>query len=129
MAGRTPIMFDSAQTVLPLIQSGKLTGIGIAAKERFAFLPEIPTMAELGYPDVEAVGWIGMAAPAGTPPEILDKLNQAVKDAFKTEQVASQMKRMAFVPVGDSREEFTNFIKSEQARWKQVLDQTGVKIN
>lgn len=128
MAGRTPVMFDSAQAVLPLINSGKLTGIGIAAPSRFPFLPEIPTMAELGLEGFEAVGWIGLAAPAGTPEPVLDVLNQAVREALETDTVATTMKEMAFVPAGNTRQYFAAFIESEQAKWKKVLEDTKVRI-
>lgn len=128
MAGYTPIMFDSLQAILPLINSKKMTGIGIAAMTRSPFLPDLPTLDELGLKGFEAVGWIGLAAPAGTPEPVLDTLNAAVLEALKSDKVAKQMRDMAFIPVGDTRQEFGDFIQSEQKKWKKVLEETGVRI-
>ena len=75
-SGQIPVMFDAIPAVLPHVKSGRLRGLGIGSAQRSPFLPDVPTIAESGFPGFEAVGWIGIAAPATTPAPVLDKLNE-----------------------------------------------------
>ena len=126
-AGQIPVMFDAIPAVLPHVKSGRLRGLGIGSARRSTFLPEVPTIAESGFPGFEAVGWIGIAAPAKTPAAILDRLNGEVRRIINTPEMKERLATLAFTPVGDSREKFARFIKTEIARWGKAVRESGAK--
>ena len=103
IGGQIPVMFDAIPAVRPHIQSGKLRGLGIGTLKRSPFVSDLPTIAESGYPGFEAVGWIGIAAPAQTPPAILDKLNAQMVKILNQPDVKERLNTLAFTPVGDTR--------------------------
>jgi tripartite-type tricarboxylate transporter receptor subunit TctC len=127
--GDITILFDAIPGALPHVKAGAVKGIGIAALQRSPFLPDLPTLAEQGLPGFEAVGWIGLAAPAGTPAAILDRLNGEVRRILADPAVQERLKTLAFVPVGDTREQFTAFIASEIAKWSKVTREAGIKVD
>jgi tripartite-type tricarboxylate transporter receptor subunit TctC len=129
MAGQVPIMFDAIPAVLPHIKGGKLRGLGIGTRTRSPFLPDLPTIAESGYPGFEAVGWIGMVAPARTPEAILNKLNAEIVRILKEPEVKQRLDALAFTPVGDTRSEYAAFIKSEIAKWGKAVKDSGAKAD
>ena len=122
-------MFDAIPAVRPHIQSGKLRGLGIGTLKRSPFLPELPTIAESGYPGFEAVGWIGIAAPAQTPPAILDKLNTEMVKILNQPDIKERLNTLAFTPVGDTRAQFAAYIKSEIAKWGKAVKESGAKAD
>ena len=126
-SGQIPIMFDAIPAVLPHIKSGRLRGLGIGSARRSPFLPDVPTIAESGFPGFEAMGWIGIAAPARTPVAILDKLHAEIVRIINTPEMKERLATLAFTPVGDTREEFARFIKSEIARWGKAVKESGAK--
>jgi tripartite-type tricarboxylate transporter receptor subunit TctC len=126
-SGQIPIMFDAIPAVLPHVKSGRLRGMGIATLKRSPFLPEVPTIAESGYPGFEAVGWIGIAAPAKTPTPVLDKLNVEIVRIINTPEMKERLATLAFTPVGDTREQFARFIKAEIAKWGKAVRESGAK--
>jgi tripartite-type tricarboxylate transporter receptor subunit TctC len=126
-SGQIPIMFDAIPAVLPHVKSGRLRGMGIATLTRSPYLPEVPTIAESGYPGFEAVGWIGIAAPAKTPTPVLDKLNVEIVRIINTPEMKERLATLAFTPVGDTREQFARFIKSEIAKWGKAVKESGAK--
>jgi tripartite-type tricarboxylate transporter receptor subunit TctC len=129
IGGQIPVMFDAIPATLPHIKSGRLRGLGIATLKRSPFLPELPTIAEAGYAGFEAVGWIGIAAPAKTPAAILDKLNAEMVKIINEPDVKERLATLAFTPVGDSREQFTAFMKSEIAKWGKAVKDSGAKAD
>jgi tripartite-type tricarboxylate transporter receptor subunit TctC len=126
-SGQIPVMFDAIPAVLPHVKSGRLRGLGIGAAKRSPFLPDVPTIAESGYPEFEAVGWIGIAAPARTPAPVLDQLNAEVVRIINTPEMKARLATLAFTPVGDTREQFARFIKAEIARWGKAVRESGAK--
>ena len=100
-----------------------------STKTRAEVLPEVPTIAEQGYPGFVSVGWIGLAAPAKTPVAILDKLNGEIRKMLATPEAKERFQQLAFTPVGDSRKEFADFIKSEIAKWSKVAKESGAKAD
>lgn len=129
IGGQIPVMFDAIPGVLSQIKAGKLTALGIASSNRSPFLPDLPTIAEQGYPGFEAVGWIGVAAPAKTPEPILDKLSAEARRILNQPEVKERLTALAFIPVGDSREQFAAFIKAEMAKWAKVVKDSGAKVD
>jgi tripartite-type tricarboxylate transporter receptor subunit TctC len=126
-SGQIPMMFDAIPAVLPHVKSGRLRGLAIGSARRSTFLPDVPTVAESGFPGFEAVGWIGIAAPSKTPPAVLDKLNAEIRRIINTPEMKERLAALAFTPVGDSRDEFGRFIKSEIARWGKAVRESGAK--
>ena len=127
IGGQIPVMFDAIPATRPHIQSGKLRGLGIATLQRSPYLPDLPTIAEQGYPKFEAVGWIGIAAPAKTPAAILDKLNAEMVRILNQPDVKERLATLAFTPVPGTRAEFAAYIKSEIAKWGQAVKDSGAK--
>jgi tripartite-type tricarboxylate transporter receptor subunit TctC len=127
--GEIPVMFDAIPGVLAPIKSGKVKALGIASPKRSPFLPDLPTIAEQGYPGFEAVGWIGIAAPARTPEPILKTLQGAIAKALEQPEMQKRMSELAFVPVGDTPEQFTAFIKAENAKWAKAVKESGAKVD
>ena len=129
IGGQIPAMFDAIPATLPHMKSGKLRGLGIATLKRSQFVPDLPTIAESGYPGFEAVGWIGIAAPAKTPAAILDKLNAEMVKIINQPDVKERLATLAFTPVGDTRAQFAAYIKSEIAMWGKAVKDSGAKAD
>jgi tripartite-type tricarboxylate transporter receptor subunit TctC len=127
IGGQVPIMSDTVPGVLAQVKAGKLRALGVAIPDRSPFLPDVPTIAEQGYPGFESVGWIGLAAPAKTPPAILDRLNSEIRKMLQDPAVKARFEQLAFTPVGNSRAEFTAFVKSEITKWTKVAKDSGAK--
>jgi len=129
LGGQVQIMFDAIPGVAAQIKAGKLRALGIASPERSPFFPEVPTIAEQGYPGFAAVGWIGIVAPARTPEAVLDRLNAEVRRVIAKPEVRERLAALSFLPVGDSREHFAGFIREEVAKWAKVVKESGAKVD
>jgi tripartite-type tricarboxylate transporter receptor subunit TctC len=129
IGGNVPLMSDTIPGVLAQVKSGKLRALGVAIPKRSPHLPDVPTIAEQGYPDFESVGWIGLAAPAKTPNAILDQLNAEIRKMLADPAVLQKMNALAFEPIGGSREEFARFIKAEIGKWTKVARASGAKAD
>ena len=129
IGGQVPLMSDTIPGIRAQVAAGKLRAIGVAIPRRSQFLPDVPTIAEQGYAGFESVGWIGLGAPAKTPAPILDKLNAEIRKMLADPAVKARFEQLAFEPVGDSREQFTAFVKSEIAKWSKVAKDSGAKVD
>ena len=129
MGGQIPVMFDAIPATMPHIRSGKLRGLGIATLKRSSFLPELPTIAESGYAGFEAVGWIGIAAPAHTPTAVLDKLNAEMQRMLNEPDVKERLNTLAFTPMGGTRKEFGDYMKAEIAKWGKAVKDSGARVD
>lgn len=129
IGGNVPVMSDTVPGVLAQVKSGKLRAIGVAIPKRSPYLPEVPTIAEQGYPGFESVGWIGLAAPAKTPTAILERLNAEIRKMLNDPAVKERLDQLAFTPVGDARAEFNAFVKSEITKWTKVAKDSGAKAD
>jgi tripartite-type tricarboxylate transporter receptor subunit TctC len=127
LAGRTQVMFASASTVLPHVESGALRALASAARTRPSVAPNLPTMAELGMPDLDASIWFGIMAPAGTPAEVSEKLIRALDAAMKSEDLLSSLKRQGFEPLPGTPEEFASYIQHEMKKWSAAAQSAGLK--
>jgi tripartite-type tricarboxylate transporter receptor subunit TctC len=112
--------------LLPHIKSGSLRPIAIGAPERASTLPEVPTTAEIGMPDLLAENWHGMVAPAGTPAPIIATLNRITTEALQDPAVKEKLAIQGATVVGDSPEHFHAFLESEITRWAKVIKDAGV---
>jgi tripartite-type tricarboxylate transporter receptor subunit TctC len=123
LSGEVQFMFGSASTTIPHITAGKLKGLIVSSDERLANAPDIPTAAEAGMADLKATTWYGILAPAGTPPEIVQKLNEATVTALNSEAVSKRLQEggASYQIVGNTVEEFTDVIKRDIETWKEVV--------
>jgi tripartite-type tricarboxylate transporter receptor subunit TctC len=123
------IMFADVPVLLPQVQAGKIKALAVGGHMRVPALPDLPTMPELGYPQIEADNWYGMVAPAKTPPAIIAKLNAAAVAALHAPEVQEKLTGQGAVLVGDTPEQFTTFVREEIAKWAKVIETAGIKAN
>ncbi len=129
MGGAFPVMSDTVPGVLAQVKAGKLRALGVAIPQRSQFLPEVPTIAEQGYPGFESVGWIGLFAPVGTPPAIINKLNAEVQKMLASPEAKEKFQQLAFTAAGDSREHFAAWIRSEIVKWSRIAKESGARAD
>jgi len=127
VAGHTPISFGAAAPAVPLIKDGQLRALAVTGKERSPTLPEIPTMAEAGFPEVEGATWTAVVVPAGTPNEIVAKLHRLTVAALALPDVKEKLAAIAYVPIGNSPEECAAYFKSEMAKWGPIIKAAGLR--
>ncbi|HVG05474.1 MAG TPA: tripartite tricarboxylate transporter substrate binding protein [Burkholderiaceae bacterium] len=127
LAGRVSVMFDQISSALPHIRAGKLNALGVTTAKRSAVAPDIPTLAETGLPTFEATTWHGLLAPAGTPRDIVAKLNAETVKALNSPELIEKFKANGIDPVSSSPEQFAALIKTELQRWGDVVKAAGVK--
>jgi tripartite-type tricarboxylate transporter receptor subunit TctC len=127
MGGRLDAAAVGAPAVMQFIKSGKLRCIATGTTQRLAQLPDVPTVAEQGYPGFEMTQWYGMLAPASLPQPLADKLAAAAAKAVKEPAAVKLLESEAALTVGSTREEFARFIKAEQQRWKPVIARAKIK--
>jgi tripartite-type tricarboxylate transporter receptor subunit TctC len=126
IGGHVSAMFFTLQVVLPPAQDRRLRLLGVASKERVNAAPELPTLAEQGWPDFEADVWYGMLAPAGTPPDIIVKYNATVNEILRAPHIVERLAKPGFVAVGGSPEEFGKFIAADIVKWQKVVKEAGI---
>jgi tripartite-type tricarboxylate transporter receptor subunit TctC len=126
IGGRLDFMITTLPSVVGFIDSGKAKPLAVTMPERAKQLPEVPTIAESGYPDYRAAAWYGFAVPKGTPPEIVAKLREATVAAAKSPGVQRSLDIEGAVTIGSTPEEFGTFMQSESKRWATLIEQTGI---
>ncbi|MGC1779428.1 MAG: tripartite tricarboxylate transporter substrate binding protein [Xanthobacteraceae bacterium] len=129
LGGRVSLLFVDAATGLSYIRSGQLRALGVAAANRIPAMPKLPTISEVGVPGFEAWAWNGLAVPAGTPQEIIAKLNAACRKALTSPDVESRLAAISVIPAPSSPDEFAAYIKSETAKWRNVITAAGITLN
>ena len=127
MGGEVQLMFGTVVALVPHIQSGKLRALAVTGKKRSSLLTEVPTLAESGLPDYQAGSWYGVEAPAGTPREIIDRLNGVMVKALKQPDVVKRLAAEGAEVIGSTPEEFGAHIKSELARVGAVVRAAGIR--
>ena len=127
VGGEPKIGAGAVSTPLPFVKSGKLRGIAVSSSARIAALPEVPTFAESGFPGVEDYTWIAVFLPAGTPPAIVQRLNEACNQALQSADMRERLAALAFEPVGGSSQQFSAYVKTEIAKWGKVVREGNIK--
>jgi tripartite-type tricarboxylate transporter receptor subunit TctC len=122
------MVFLDLPVLLPQVKTGKLRPIAVGSKTRVPTLPDVPTTAEVGLPEVRAENWYGMVAPAATPPDVVAKLNKAAVEAMKDHAVQEKLSSQGATLVGDTPDAFAAFIRSEIDKWSGVAKAAGIKI-
>jgi len=126
LAGQVQLMFDVTPTALPQIRAGKLRALAVTSTERIPSLPDTPPLAQF-LPGYEAAGWIGVAAPAGTPPAIIDTLSKQLVAAVADEKIRTRFAELGAIPVSRQPAEFAKFIAAETEKWGKVIRDAGIK--
>ena len=127
--GETQLMFAVMQPLQPQIQAGKLRALAVTSAKRFPLLPELPTIAESGYPTFEALAWNGVLVPSGTPRPVIARLNAEINAILKQPDVVTKMHAAGFDLVGGTPEDFGALIKAEADKWAPVIRSANIKID
>lgn len=127
VAGVTQILFDTLATVLPQIKAGRLRPLGVTSAERSPLIPDVPTLKEAGFPGLDMSVYLGVLAPAGTPPEIVNKLASEIAAVTRDPEARQHFARQATDLISDTPEEFAAFIKADIERWEKITRETGIK--
>ena len=128
MAGRVSMVFAVLPTAYPYITSGKLRALAVSSSKRSPALPDVPTVSEAGVPGFDVTEWIGIFAPAGTPPEIITTLRNGFVKALESPDVADRLKKLGEAPVGSTPQELAAHLKSELDRWGRLAKVTKLEV-
>ena len=129
VAGRIQLMFDASAPLMANIKAGKLRALAIASASRIDSLPDTPTAAEAGLPNYEVGLWNGILAPAGTPHDIVTRLNAGVRKALQDPATGAALNRFGLIPSGNTPETFATFIDTEIERWSRVVKTSGATLD
>jgi tripartite-type tricarboxylate transporter receptor subunit TctC len=127
VAGRTDMLFGSYASVAPFVESGKLRPLGLAGRERLQVRPDVPTMAQTGYPEVDLDFWFGLAAPAGTPSPVINKIHKAFSETLTNPEIVKQMADLGVQAMTDTPAEFSALIVSDGERMRKVVQAAGIQ--
>lgn len=126
IAGRVSMMLETMPTALPLVRSGQMRAIGVTIKERSASAPDIPTLAESGLPDFDVSAWTGLFVPAGTPRDIVERLNAETVRIASDKDYAAIIRSLGTDVASSSPEQFGKFVQDDVARWTEVIKRAGI---
>jgi tripartite-type tricarboxylate transporter receptor subunit TctC len=129
VAGHVPISFVAPAPVVPHVKEGTLRALAIAGRARSQILPDVPTMAELGYPDIEGESWVGALVPAGTPQEIVTTLNREIATIMKEPDMRESLATLGYDPVAGTPQQFADRIRSELDTWAKVIRAANIRVN
>lgn len=127
LAGTVPMIFINQDAALPHIKAGKIRPIAVSSLQRNPLYPDVPTVAESGYKDFQALSWSGLSVAKGTPAAIVDKLEAAMVQALQSETVRQRLTSVGFVVPALGRKPYTGFVKSEIDTWTRVIQTAGIK--
>jgi tripartite-type tricarboxylate transporter receptor subunit TctC len=129
IAGEIPVAFENLNSALPHIRSGKVRGLATTGSRRPAAATDLPTMAEAGLVGYEVTGWLGLVAPAGTPPQIVQQLSAEVNRVMNLPEVREKLLAIAVEPMTTTPEQFSAFIAAEVPRWARLVQASGAKLD
>jgi tripartite-type tricarboxylate transporter receptor subunit TctC len=127
LEGRINLTFNVAGSLAPYVSSGKLTALAVGQPKRTAIMPDVPTMDEAGLPGFDVGIWIGLLAPIGTSPEIIDTLAQASNEALQNHSIRDGLKAQGIDALGSTPAEFADFIRKDIKKWQDLIEATGLK--
>ena len=129
LSGNIHTMFAIVPGVLPHVKAGKMAGLAVTALKRSELAPDVPSVAELGYPQLESLAWIGLGAPAGTPPEVLSRLSADTVRVMRAPEVRGLLGKQGFDVVAGSPQEFAGWIRAEAVKWARVIKASGAAVD
>lgn len=122
MANEVDMLFLGVVALAPQVSAGKLRAIASTGKSRVRMFPDVPSMAEQGFPDWDTGTWYGVVVPAGTPAAVVELLNKHINDALKRPEIRSKLEEIGIEPMGSSSEQFASLMKNDVARWKKMVE-------
>lgn len=128
-SGQVAMSFDSVQTMMPHVKAGKLRALAITSAKRWPAAPNVPTMAESGYPELGGGSWLGLLAPGKTPNDIVDKLSAELQKVLEMPEVRDRLVDFGIDPVGGTPEQFDTFMRSEAVRWGDVVKKANIRLD
>ena len=128
VAGQIPVGVQNISTIVGHVRAGRIRPLGITSLERSPALPDLPTVASQGYSRFEASEWYGMVAPAGTPREIVARLNRELVRIVNSPDVRARLLDLGTVIVADTPDQFGAFMKADRVKWSKVLKETGIRL-
>ncbi|MGB6104651.1 MAG: tripartite tricarboxylate transporter substrate binding protein [Pusillimonas sp.] len=130
IAGNIDMAFDTVVANMPMVKSGRLKAIAVSTPERSPLMPEVPTVAEQGYPDFSASAWLGFFAPANTPDDVVQKISTTLNESLQEPEVAAKLSALGLeVRFSDTPADFRKMVEDEYGRWSQVVKNIGVKLD
>jgi tripartite-type tricarboxylate transporter receptor subunit TctC len=129
MGGQVDVYIGSLASLLPHVKSGKLNAVAVTTAKRASQAPDTMTMQEGGVKDMDASIWVGLFAPAGTPPAVIERINKEVNRVLKTPETAQKIEAGGVNVVGGSSKDFAEFVKKDYANWGRIVKESGVKLN
>ncbi|HWI84335.1 tripartite tricarboxylate transporter substrate binding protein [Ramlibacter sp.] len=129
VGGQVDMMFDAVTTMAPMAKEGKVRGLATSGATRNSITPDLPTVAEAGVPKYEATIWLGLMAPKGTPPEIVNKLNAAVRKIVGAADVKATWAQQGAVPMSMTVGEFDKYLRADIAKWATIVKASGAKAD
>lgn len=128
VGGHVQFLIGAISTSLPHVRAGKIRAFGVTGLKRSSAIPDVPTVAESGFPGFEVVQWFGLLAPAKTPPEIVKRWNAAVVEMHRDTEFAERFSRQGLEPSTNTPEAFGAFIQKEQTMWAKVFKEVGISL-
>lgn len=128
LGGQIPFISDTITAAIPQVKSGKVRAIAVTSGKRSPLMPDVPTLDEQGVKGYEAIGWIGILAPAGSPAAALDRLSAETQKIIAVPDMQKRMADLGLVPMDQTRERFRDFIRAEIQKWAKVISAAGVKV-
>jgi tripartite-type tricarboxylate transporter receptor subunit TctC len=128
MGGHVQIMFDAVTAMKGNIDAGQVRALGTTGEQRSTVLPDVPTMSEAGVPGYETTIWLGIMAPKGTPPEIVDRLNAEITKIMAKPAIREAWAKQGAVPMTMSPAQFDAFLRRDIDKWAKVIQQAGIKV-
>lgn len=129
VAGEPPVGSLAVTAPIPFVRAGRLRALAISSATRHPQLPDVPTFAELGYPEIKDYTWVGFFAPAGTPPDVVQKLNDALNRVLQMPDVRERLGTLTMESVGGTPAEFAEYVRAEVVKWGAVVKETGAKVD
>jgi tripartite-type tricarboxylate transporter receptor subunit TctC len=129
IGGQVNMAFGTAVAFLPHVKSGKVVALAVTNPKRSTTLTELPTVSESGVPGYEAVQWFGIAVPAGTPKEVVERTNTEIRAILAMPEVRARFADLGFDVVGGAPETFADFLRSENVKWKKIAEIAGTKLD
>jgi tripartite-type tricarboxylate transporter receptor subunit TctC len=129
IAGRVQVTFDNLASMTPHVKAGRVRALGVTGLRRAPAVPDLPTISEAGVPGFEVVTWSGVVVPGGVPKALIERLNAEVNTALASASAKEKLGSLGYDLVGGSSEQFTKLVKSEIAKWADVVKRTGAKID
>ena len=129
MGGQVSFAFDTMVTSMPLVKAGRLHALAVTSATRSPIAPELPTVAESGYPGFEAIGWFGILAPKGTPQPVVQRLNASLQKVLAAPDVAQRLAGAGGDVMPGTPEDFARLMRSESEKWGGVIKRVGITLD